>query len=111
MVLLILGRETVAEMRKKTVDRYAPPEERYRTAGDRAYNFWLQAASINPDIGVDGKDPYRFRINLVGMTRQMYFECLLHLHTIERLKRAQGLAPVVQIPQEGYLTLAAFRGP
>jgi hypothetical protein len=110
MVLLILGRETVGEMRKKTVDRHAPPEERYRTAGDRAYDFWCHAARLNPDIRVDDQDPYHFRINLVGMIRQMYFECLLHLHTIQRLKRAQGLTPVVVIPREGYLTLPAFTG-
>ena len=57
-----------------------------------------------------GTDAYLHSVNLVGMIRQMYFECLLHLHTIQRLKRAQGLRAVVQIPREGYLLLPAFSG-
>ncbi len=113
MVNLILGRETIGEMRRKEVDRVVEPGARY-PMGDSVLDFWQAAVRINPDIRLRNRqnpaDPHRFRINLVGMIRQMYFECLLHLHTIQRLKRAQGLRAVVQIPREGYLLLPAFSG-
>ncbi|MFQ5914493.1 MAG: hypothetical protein ACE5JS_15065 [Nitrospinota bacterium] len=113
MVNLILGRETVGEMRRKEVDRVVEPGARY-PSGDSVLDFWRAAARVNPGIRADVRDnpaePDRFWINLVGMVRQLYFECLLHLHTIQRLKRAQGLAAVVQIPREGYLLLPEFSG-
>lgn len=113
VVSLILGRETVAEMRRKELERVIQSGERYPT-GDSILAFWEAASRINPDIRpvrrAGPADPHRFRINLVGMIRQLYFECLLHLHTVQRLKRAQGLAPAVDIPREGYLLLPAFSG-
>ena len=34
----------------------------------------------------------------------LYYEVLTHLYTIQRLKRAQGLAPDCILPRVGYLT-------
>lgn len=113
MVQLIVGRETVGEMLGKEVDRVVDPEERY-PSGDSALDFWWAAERVNPDLRAiepaKPGDPYLFRMNLVGMIRQLYFECLLHLHTIQRLKMAQGLEVKVDIPKEGYLLLPAFSG-
>ena len=109
LVKLILGRETIQEMRRKELGRVVEPGARY-PSGDSVLDFWRVAARINPDIRVDLKNENRFLINLVGMMRQMYFECLIHLYTIQRLKRAQGLEAVVEIPREGYMLLPAFTG-
>ncbi|MDP6084839.1 MAG: hypothetical protein QGF68_02120 [Nitrospinota bacterium] len=109
LVRLILGRETIREMRRKELDRVVEPGARY-PSGDSVLDFWRVAERINPDIRVDPKNENRFLINLVGMMRQMYLECLIHLYTIQRLKRAQGLEAVVEIPREGYMLLPAFTG-
>ena len=109
LILLILKRETLEQMREKELDRVVEADARY-PSGDSVMAFWRAADSINPDIRFIPGNPDRFRINLVGMIRQMYFECLLHLHTIQRLKRVQGLVPVIDVPKEGYMLLPAFAG-
>ncbi len=45
------------------------------------------------------------------MLRTLYWEALTHLRTIQRLKEAQGLAPAVAVPREGYLIDPFFWGP
>ena len=35
----------------------------------------------------------------------MWYEEVAHLYNIQRLKRAQGLAAKVELPQEGYWTV------
>ena len=46
-----------------------------------------------------------------GMLRQLYWEALVHLRTIHRLKLKQGLTPVAEIPREGLLLDPFFWGP
>ena len=41
-------------------------------------------------------------MNLEAMFRHIYFEETTHLFNIQRIKRAQGLATVSEIPKVGY---------
>jgi hypothetical protein len=47
-------------------------------------------------------------MTLEGTFRHLYFEELTHLYNIQRLKRAQGLPTVVEIPRIGYWILEAW---
>jgi len=37
-----------------------------------------------------------------------YYEYLVHLHNVQRLKKAQGLEPAVEVPSEGYWALPGW---
>ena len=53
-------------------------------------------------VRLDPVDPSKAYITLEATLRHRYFEYLAHLYNIQRLKRAQGLTPAVDIPFEGY---------
>ena len=57
---------------------------------------------------LDPSDPEKAFINLEYTFRHIWFEGLTHLYNIQRLKRAQGLAPTVQLPNEGYHTVPGW---
>ena len=49
--------------------------------------------------------PNTLEFTLEAIMRHLYFETTTHLYNIQRLKRAQGLPTVVEIPRVGYWTL------
>lgn len=52
---------------------------------------------MNPDA-----NPSEGEMTLEATFRHMYFEEITHLYNIQRLKRAQGLPTVVDVPEVGY---------
>jgi hypothetical protein len=50
-------------------------------------------------------EPNKLEMTLEGTVRHIYFEETTHLYNIQRLKRAQGLATVVEVPRVGYWVL------
>ena len=48
------------------------------------------------------------RMTLEATIRHVYFEETTHLYNIQRLKRAQGLPTVVQVPRVGYWVLPTW---
>ena len=53
-------------------------------------------------------DSEMLSITLEATFRHRYFEYTTHLFNIQRLKRAQGLTAIAQIPMEGYLALPGW---
>jgi len=51
---------------------------------------------------VDAQDPQFIHYTLEGSLWMLYYEVLTHLYTIQRLKRAQGLPTLVEVPRVGY---------
>ena len=47
-------------------------------------------------------DPTVSNMTLEATIRHLYFEEITHLYNIQRLKRAQGLPPAVDLPRVGY---------
>ena len=47
-------------------------------------------------------DPTVATMTLEATIRHLYFEEITHLYNIQRLKRAQGILPVVDLPRVGY---------
>ena len=52
--------------------------------------------------GVTRTDERSFTVTLEWTMRHIYFEETTHLYNIQRLKRAQGLSTVVEVPRVGY---------
>ena len=81
---------------------------------ERAYTltqFWLHILPVIPrGAWIDAQEPNRVHITLEASLWMIYWETAVHLYTVQRLKRAQGLPTRVTIPRVGYLTLPEYTG-
>ena len=92
----VLSSETVGSMRSREIE-----------SGDS--ELWSELRQANyTGIRLKPNHPGRIYISLEATFRHRYFEHITHLYNIQRLKRAQGLAPVADIPMEGYLALPTW---
>ena len=91
-VCSILEEETVDSMRGK--------ELRSSVSGQL---HWLEAHPRG--VREDPDDPPWGYIDLEATFRHRYFEYMTHLYNIQRLKKAQGLEAVVDVPEVGYHAL------
>ncbi len=89
----VLSRETVGSMRTREIEI----DDSELWSGIRQANY--------TGIRLKPIHPGRIYISLEATFRHRYFEHITHLYNIQRLMRAQGLAPVADIPMEGYLAL------
>ncbi len=92
----VLSCETVGSMRSKEIE-----------SNDSELWSGIRQASYT-GIRLQPNHPGRIYISLEATFRHRYFEHITHLYNIQRLKRAQGLAPVADIPMEGYLALPTW---
>ncbi len=92
----VLSSETVGSMRSKEIE-----------SNDSELWSGIRQASYT-GIRLQPNHPGRIYISLEATFRHRYFEHITHLYNIQRLKRAQGLAPVADIPMEGYLALPTW---
>ena len=84
----------------ETVDSMRGRELRSSVGGQL---HWLEA---HPNgVREDPDDPPWGYVNLEATFRHRYFEYMTHLYNIQRLKRAQGLDVVVDVPNVGYHAL------
>ena len=92
----ILSNETVGSMRTREIES---------TTND----LWsgIREAGYS-GIRQDAADSGKIHITLEATFRHRYFEHITHLYNIQRLKRAQGLPTVADIPMEGYLALPTW---
>ena len=90
----ILARETVGSLQAKELrwDSVPPHWELFQQAHPRC----IRRDPHNPEVAT---------ITLEYTFRHIYFEDITHLYNIQRLKRAQGLQAMVQLPFEGYWAL------
>ena len=61
-------------------------------------------------VWIDEQDANRIHFTLEASLWMIYWEVMVHLHTIQRLKQAQGLPTKVTIPLVGYLSLPEYTG-
>lgn len=66
---------------------------------------WLLMIEAHPTGVIPSSEPGKALMTLEATMRHIYFEETTHLYNIQRLKRAQGLRTVVQVPRVGYWTL------
>lgn len=68
-------------------------------------SYWTLMLKAHPTGFTPTDDPTMLAMSLEATFRHMYFEETTHLYNIQRLKRAQGLATVVEVPRVGYWVL------
>ncbi len=108
----VAGEKSEEEMNALVLERTFKPEMMMGKTELPLYHFWSYAATFHMDgLNQEPEDETAFTFSLAGMLRHLYWEALVHLRTIHRLKEAQGLAPAVEIKREGYLIDPFFWGP
>ena len=70
-----------------------------------ASDAWRLMIQAHPHGVTPADAPDKQVMTLEATFRHLYFEELTHLFNIQRLKRAQGLATVVEVPRVGYWVL------
>lgn len=108
----VAGEKSEEEMNALVLEISFKPEMMMGKTDLPVYRFWSYAATFHMDgLNQDSEDETAFTFTLAGMLRHLYWEALVHLRTIHRLKQAQGLAPAAEIKLEGYLIDPFFWGP
>ena len=76
-----------------------------------ATHFWRHVIQVIPrGVWIDEQDANRIHFTLEASLWMIYWEVMVHLYTIQRLKQAQGLPTKVTIPLVGYLSLPEYTG-
>lgn len=84
-----------------------------RNVGFLRSHTYLRAKSLEQSITINAhptgiipaNEPGKELMTLEATIRHVYFEQTTHLYNIQRLKRAQGIQSVVEIPKVGYWIL------
>ena len=71
-------------------------------------DHWRLMIQAHPTGITRAAEPGKQVMTLEGTIRHIYFEETTHLYNIQRLKRAQGLATVVEVPRVGYWVLEGW---
>ncbi|MFQ6027495.1 MAG: hypothetical protein ACE5Q6_08390 [Dehalococcoidia bacterium] len=94
----VLEGRTMKELRELEITREMP---------GGLVGQWQQMIQAHPTgIYFDSENPALSHMTLEGTVRHMYFEDVTHLYNIQRLRKAQGLPPVVEVPHVGYWQVA-----
>ena len=88
----VLKERNVGYLRSRIVNRGATPQWKSMS---RAHHTGITAEG----------DPASGTMTLEATFRHIYFEEVTHLYNIQRLKKAQGLRPSVNVPKVGYWML------
>ena len=92
----VLARETVSSLRTREL----------KTENSSQWELYGQ---VHPrGVRQDPADSSQVFLSLEATFRHRYFEHTTHLYNIQRLKRAQGLSTVVEIPYVGYWALPGW---
>ncbi len=91
----VLRNHTVGFLRSHT---YTYPTDEYTDVIRRAHPIGLTVSG----------DGLTELITIEATFQHIYFEAITHLYNIQRLKRAQGLATVVNLPRVGYWILEGW---
>ena len=73
--------------------------------------FWRHVLQVIPrGAWIDATTPSLIHFTLEASLWMPYWEGLVHLLNIQRLKHAQGLATTITVPRQGYLNLPEYTG-
>jgi hypothetical protein len=92
LVQRVLTERHVGFLRSQTYQRDFPA----------SWRLMLQAHPTGLTPSADGQ---QLTMTMEALLRHLYFEETTHLYNIQRLKRAQGLPTVVEVPRVGYWVL------
>ena len=92
LIQRVLAQHSVGFLRSHTTER---------TVGDH-WRLMQQAYTSGLTLDVEAG---KVVMTIEAILRHIYFEETTHLYNIQRLKRAQGLATIVEVPRVGYWVL------
>jgi len=92
----ILSNETAGSLRSK--------EFEFHDDGEWPWMYNIHGAGLRRDTEVKTK----MWFCLETIFRHRYYEHITHLYNIQRIKLAQGLTTVAEVPMEGYMTLPGW---
>lgn len=106
----ILERESSEDLRAVKFHFEVDPEATLLgSKTEKRIDFMRLWEKIHPfGIREDSERPGHFTFELGTLLRQIYWEALAHLRTIQRFKRIFGLPEKIAIPRLGYLTLPKY---
>ncbi len=90
LVISVLGERSVGFLRSHTFEQHFSPH----------WDVMLKAHPTG--VSVYDHDKTKGTMTLEACFRHIYFEETTHLFNIQRLKRAQGLSTVIDLPRVGY---------
>lgn len=86
-----------------------PVGRRSQNDPKRAIDYHRILARLHPSGYTEDPDrPGLFHLHVGGVLRNIHWNVLAHLRTIQRLKNFMGLSSALELPREGYLTLSEF---
>jgi hypothetical protein len=103
-VILTKLREAI-ELAQKVLAQRNVGFFRSQTLHTNASDAWRLMIQAHPHGVTPAEEPDKLVMTLEATFRHMYFEEVTHLYNIQRLKRAQGLPTVVEVPRVGYWVL------
>ena len=92
LIQRVLAQRSVGFLRSHTTER---------TVGD---HWRLMQQAYTSGLTLDAESS-KVVMTIEATLRHIYFEETTHLYNIQRLKRAQGLATIVEVPRVGYWVL------
>ena len=77
----------------------------------RGTHFWSYVIQVLPrGAAPDAQQPGFIQYDLEGSLWMVFYELTAHIRTIQRLKRAQQIRPVLELARFGYLRLPEYWG-
>jgi hypothetical protein len=105
----ILERESPSDLRSTTFQHTVAPNATFTGSSEKLIDFMRLWPKVHPfGASEDPARPGHFTFELGTILRQIYWEALAHLRTIQRFKRIFGLPEKIVIPRLGYLTLPKY---
>jgi len=108
----IVPGETVTDkqFREEVARRYTDPEAWREDSPEKPIDLWRMLAGLHPwGVWENPEEPGDFRLELGAVMRQIHWENLAHLRTVQRFKETIFHLPIqVTLPREGYLTVPKF---
>lgn len=104
----VLGAETTESIRDGRKISERVPHGMIRPGTGEDVRRWRENVTLEAHrtgVWIDPEDAELFHFNLEYTFRHMLWEAYAHLKTIQMHKKEEGLAPLAQIPQEGYLCI------
>ena len=104
----VLGAETIESIRDSRNITERAPKGMMRPGTGEDVRKWRENVTLKAHrtgVWIDPEDTELFHFNLEYTFRHMLWEAYAHLKTIQMHKIEEGLEPLVQIPQAGYITV------
>ena len=102
----VLGAETTESIRDERKISERVPVGKIRPGTGEDVRRWRENVTLKAHetgVWIDPDDAELFHFNLEYTFRHMLWEAYAHLKTIQMHKKEEGVEPLVQIPQEGYI--------